>query len=192
MSPRARAVLITICFSSSSFTFASPSQGAPLAFVSTSAPVSQAGLSTTCIGRAEVFRVRPGLSTEPNSGTITTEVQGIEECNGPVEGHQPTGIIRTSHGEVTYGIPNPATCSALLFSGWADHAIPTAHGTIILRNHFRGYFDPLSDPLKAGTIEGDRFSGRFLFRPVEGNCVTSALTRFEAEWIGTWHGKSGT
>lgn len=162
-----------------------------LCFGLTGMPVSRAGQSTVCVGRAEVFRIDPGLSMKSTAGTITTVLRGSEDCDGALEGHQPVGTIRTSHG-ITYGTPDPGSCAGVVFKGWADHAVPTARGIVVLRNHFTGYFDPLADPARAGTFKGERFSGRFGLRLLEGDCVTSPVTRFEAHWTGTWHGKGGT
>lgn len=128
---------------------------------------------------------------EPTTGTITTVVNGTEECNGPIEGYQPTGTIRTRHS-VTYGYLDPDTCSGVEGKGFADHSIPTANGIVVLRNPFTATFNPLSDPpARSGTFVGERFSGRFWLRPIEGDCVNSPLTRIEVGWFGNWHGKAG-
>lgn len=162
-----------------------------LGFIWTDTSVSQAGLSTVCTGRAEMMELTPGWSIEPTTGTIMTVVNGTEECNGPIEGYQPTGIIRTRHS-IAYGYVDPDTCSAQEVKGFADHLIPTADGILVLRNPFTATFNPLSDPPgTSGTFEGERFSGRFWYRPIEGDCVKSPLTRIEAGWVGTWHGKGG-
>lgn len=139
-----------------------------------------------CIGRADIIQVAPGWSLEPTTGTATTVIDGKEECNGPVEGYHPTGPIGTHH-EMTYGYLQPNTCSDLEVKGWLDYSIPTADGVVVIRNHFTGTFHPSSDPPgKAGTFDGDHSSGRFWLTPIEGDCVHSPLTRFEAGWIATW------
>jgi hypothetical protein len=158
--------------------------GAALTF----APVSRAASETTCIGRAEVFQINPGISMEPSSGMVMTVVAGSEECNGPVEGYQPTGTIHTRH-VFAYGYVDPDTCSAIEVKGWADHSIPTAHGLVVLRNHFTAAMN-LSDPAHAGAFKGERFSGQAVIRPVEGDCIKAPMTKMEAGWIGHWHGKS--
>jgi hypothetical protein len=163
-----------------------------LGAVLAAAPASQAQSSTTCIGRQDVMQITPGWSLEPTTGSMVTVVDGTEECNGPVEGYQPTGPIRTRHS-VTYGYVDPDTCSRFTVKGWIDRSIPTADGIVVLRVYFTGGLDPSSDPpARWGTFEGDRDSGRFWFRPIEGDCVHSPLTRVEAGWIAFFkssHGK---
>lgn len=151
-------------------------------------PAGRAEPSTVCTGR-EVFRVSPGLSwSEPTTGTIKTAgEQGTEECSGPIEGHQPTGTIRTVHSAF-YGYIDPDTCRGLEAKAYADHTIPTAGGIVTFRNHFTASFNPSRDGVMSGAFEGDHFSGRFTLRPLEGDCVSSPLTMFEGYWAGTWHG----
>ncbi len=146
---------------------------------------------TTCAGR-EVFRVTPGLSlTEPTAGTIATVGEpGREVCTGPIEGHRPTGIIQTRHS-AAYGYLDPDTCSALEVSAYADHTIPTSTGPVTFRNTFTASFKLPADGVAAGAFEGDYFSGRFVFRPLEGDCITAPITMFEGYWVGTWHGELG-
>jgi hypothetical protein len=157
--------------------------GAALTF----APVSHGAPETTCIGRAEVFQLSPGISMEPSTGTVNTVVAGSEECNGPIEGYQPTGTIHTRH-YFAYGYVDPDTCDAIEVKGWADHSIPTASGLVVLRNPFTAALK-LSDPAHAGAFKGERFSGQALIRPVEGDCIHSPMIKMEAGWIGHWHGK---
>jgi hypothetical protein len=146
--------------------------------------------STICTGRSEVMRISPGWSSTPTAGTVNTEVDGIENCYGPMDGYQPTGPVRTHHS-ILYGWRDPDTCSTLEFKGYADHAIPTAKGVVVIRNHFTGNFDPAKDGVMAASFQGTKFSGRFGMQPLEGDCVTSPLTRMEAFWEGTWHGTEG-
>jgi hypothetical protein len=163
-----------------------------LGSVLAAAPASQAESSTVCIGRTDIMQITPGWSQKPTSGTVITVVDGTEECNGPVEGYQPTGPIRTRHS-VTYGYANPDTCpTKLTVKGWVDHAIPTADGIVVLRNNITGGLDPSSDaPARWGTFEGDRDSGRFWFRPLEGDCIHSPMTRVEAGWIAFFKSSPG-
>ncbi|MGH9035953.1 MAG: hypothetical protein ACRD0O_09320 [Acidimicrobiia bacterium] len=157
--------------------------GLPLGII----PAVRAEPTTVCTGR-EVFRVAPGLSMEPTTGTIQTAGEpGSEECSGTVEGHQPTGTVRTVHSAL-YGYLDPDTCHALEVKAYADHSIPTADGVVTYRNHFTASFNPSKDGVMSGAFEGDHFSGRFSLRPLEGDCVNSPLTMFEGYWVGTWHG----
>ncbi|HEY3240485.1 MAG TPA: hypothetical protein VGL92_13020 [Acidimicrobiia bacterium] len=158
-----------------------------LGFFVSVAPVGRAEPSTVCTGR-EVFRVAPGLSMQPTTGTIKTAgEQGSEECSGPVEGQRPTGTIRTVHSAF-YGYIDPDTCQGIEAKAYADHSIPTAAGIVTFRNNFTASFNPSKDGAMSGAFEGDHFSGRFTLRPLEGDCVNSPLTMFEGYWIGTWHG----
>jgi hypothetical protein len=160
-----------------------------LSSVLAAAPASQAESSTICIGRSEILQIAPGLSRNPTTGTGITTANGSEECSGSVEGHQPTGTISTRH-DMVYGYLDPDTCSGQEYKGWVDHSIPTAGGVVVIRNHFTATFEPSSDPpVTSGTFQGERLSGRFWLRPLEGDCVTTPLTRIEVGWIGIWHGK---
>jgi hypothetical protein len=155
--------------------------------VLTSAP-AKAEPSTYCTG-TDVIRIRPGLSASaPSSGTLESEGgRGREECHGPVDGEQPTGTIKVVHSAM-YGYMDPDTCGALEAKAFAVHSIPTQRGQVNRTNHFTASFKPLSDGVMAGSFKGDHFSGRFILRPLEGDCVTSPLTLFEGIWEGTWHG----
>jgi hypothetical protein len=148
---------------------------------------AEASQSTSCIGRAEVMLISPGWSSTPTAGTVETQARGIEECHGPMDGHQPTGPVRTHHS-ILYGWRDPDTCSTLEFKGHADHHIPTATGVVIIRNHFTGNLDPVKEGVMTASFQGTKFSGRFGAQPLEGDCITAPLTRMEVFWQGTWHG----
>ena len=153
-------------------------------------PVVPAGAEppTYCTG-TDVIPVRPGLSlATPSSGTLQSEGgQGAEECHGPVDGYQPTGSIRVVHSGL-YGYIDPDTCGGVEAKAFAVHSVPTPKGEVDLTNHFTATFKPLSDGVMSGSFTGDHFSGRFVLRPLEGDCVTSPLTLFEGIWEGAWHG----
>jgi len=157
-----------------------------LAAVGQPASAGQAEPSTICIGRQDIMQISPGWSSEPTTGTGATVADGTLECNGPLEGYQPTGPIRTHH-EMVYGYLHPDTCSDLEVKGTLDYTIPTEAGIVVITNHFTGTFQPSSDqPGRSGTFEGDHTSGRFWLRPIDGDCVHAPLTRLEAGWISTW------
>lgn len=149
---------------------------------------AEAELSTYCTG-TDVIRISPGLSaTTPSSGTMQSEGdKGTEQCHGPVDGDEPTGAINVVHSAM-YGYVDPDTCGALEVKAFAVHSVPTSRGRMERVNHFTASFKPLSDGVMAGTFKGDRFSGRFTLRPLEGDCLTAPLTLFEGIWEGTWHG----
>jgi hypothetical protein len=148
---------------------------------------AEASQSTIYIGRAEVMVISPGFSSTPTSGTVETQANGIEDCHGPMDGYQPTGPVRTHHS-MLYGWRDADTCSSLEFKGYADHHIPTAKGVVIIRNHFTGNLHPVKEGVMTASFQGTKFSGRFGAQPLEGDCVTSPLTRMEVFWQGTWHG----
>jgi hypothetical protein len=156
------------------------------------APASAADLPTVCVAR-EVIRFSPGLwLSRPTSGTGGNAGEpGTAACSGPIEGRRPTGTIRVSHREITYGYIDPDTCLASESSGVAVYNFPTVDGTVEVESRLTVTFSPLGDPLALGRFTGERLSGLFAFRPLEGDCVTSPLTLVEAIWVGTWHGKSG-
>jgi hypothetical protein len=160
--------------------------GAFLGSALAAAPASRAEPPTVCSGRQDIVQVTPGWSFEPTTGTGSTVADGSLACNGPLEGYQPTGTIRTHH-EMVYGYLHHDTCSDLHVKGTLDYSIPTAKGVVVITNHFTGTFQPFSDPPgKSGTFDGDHTSGRFWLRPIEGDCVHSPLTRIETGWISTW------
>ena len=112
MSRRLRAALVTAAFS-----------GSWLA----AAPAGQAESSTFCVGSADIVQITPGWSLEPTTGTVSTVIDGTQQCTGPIEGHQPTGTMRTHH-EMVYGYLQPNTCRDIDAKGWVDYSIPTADG----------------------------------------------------------------
>lgn len=147
--------------------------------------VGSAAANTVCVGRSDLFRLTPGLSMTPGSGTGVTEVVGQVQCTGPLDGNQPVGPITSRH-VFTYGDRVPNDCSRLEAKGWVDYFVPTASGLVVLRNNFTGGIK-LSDPADAFVIHGDHLTGRGFVQSVEGDCVTSPLTKMEVGWIGQWH-----
>jgi hypothetical protein len=149
------------------------------------APAGQAESSTVCVGHADIMQLSPGWGMRPTAGTGASVIEGTQNCSGPLEGHQPTGTMRTHH-EFVYG--SQPGCADLDIHGWVDYSIPTANGIVHIRNNFTATLHPASDPPgKSGTFEGDHASGRFFLRPIDGDCVHAPLTRFEGGWIATWN-----
>jgi hypothetical protein len=148
--------------------------------------VSSAATETVCVGRGDAFELNPGLSMTPSSGTGVTVAVGQVQCTGPLDGYQPTGPITTRHF-FTYG----GTCSEFEGKGWVDYFVPTATGLVVLRNNFTGGIK-LSDPADAMVIHGDHLTGRAFVQSVEGDCVTSPVTKMEAGWVGQWHDQGRT
>ena len=154
------------------------------------APPSQAQQATECTGRT-TMRLVPGMSESPSSGTFNGR-EGTHECNGPILGEQETG---TSGHEMDgrYGTNDPDTCSRG-GEGWgvAYHYVPTKNGTKTFRNIFTMEFGGISGGIVSGTFEGDYFSGTFSFKPLEGDCVTSPVTKADVAFKGTWHEYRGS
>lgn len=151
-------------------------------------PAAQAGpVPTTCVGH-ETVSVDPGLSAlVGTSGFMTTLAsEGEEVCAGAIDGHTPTGIIRTHH-EIFFGTQDPDTCFALEGYGFAIHKIPVGDAIVEARNDFVFWGTLARDGTITGAFEGTRFSGRFAYRPVEGDCFTTPMTALDAPWVGTWH-----
>jgi hypothetical protein len=169
MSRRLRIVVVSAAFLGSGLIFA---------------PAGRAESSTVCVGRADIIQITPGWSMEQVAGTGTTVVDGTQDCSGPLEGHHPTGTMRTHHEFVYRTLEG---CGDLDVKGLVDYSIPTADGVVHITNNFVATLHPSSDPPgKSGTFEGDHASGRFFLRPIEGDCVHAPLTRFEAGWVATW------
>lgn len=154
------------------------------------APPSHAQPATECTSEM-VMRLRPGISETPSAGTANGR-EGVQECNGPVLGEQPTGEIGHDF-DGRYGTDGPDTCSGG-GEGWgvANHYVPTKNGTKTFRNIFTYKFGGVSGGIVSGTFEGDYFSGTFSIRPLEGDCVTSPVTKGDLTVKGTWHEYRGS
>ena len=152
--------------------------------------VGWAAANTVCVGRSDLARLSPGLSMTPGSGTGVTEVVGQVQCTGPLDGYQPVGPITTRHF-FTYGQRGPNPCADFDAKGWVDYFVPTGTGVVVLRNNFTAAIR-WSDPADAMVIHGDHLTGRAFVQSVEGDCVTSPLTKMEVGWIGQWHDKGRT
>lgn len=150
------------------------------------APSGQAQQATECTGKA-LFTMAPGLSETPSSGTHNGR-NGTEDCNGPVQGETPTGPVAVEW-DGRYGTVDPDTCSSG-GEGWAVayHYVPTANGTKVFRVIALFRYGGVSNGIVSGTFEGDYFSGTLrITMPVNGDCVSSPMTKAEMEFTGTWH-----
>ena len=74
-----------------------------------------------------------------------------------------------------YGYIDPDTCGGVEAKAFAVHSVPTPKGEVDLTNHFTATFKPLSDGVMSGSFTGDHFSGRFVLRPLEGDCGLAHL-----------------
>ena len=135
--------------------------------------------------------ITPGLSMEGTSGTHSSGGEtGVMECHGPINGSDPTGA-GTIGDEGAYGTEDPDTCaSGGEGTGTDTITIPTVDGTQRIISEFTFTYGELST--KGGVVHGQftgtRFTGTFEFTPVEGDCVTSPVTRAAVTGEGIIHG----
>ena len=137
-------------------------------------PAAPAGASETgpmCVGY-DTLEISPGLSNEPSSGTVNhIGPLGEENCyGGEPLGYKPTGPIGIEH-YISYS----GTCSNPVLKGYALHHIPTADGVKTIRNDFTAGL---------GTFQGRKFSGAYVVSDTEGDCVSTPLTKFRADYWG--------
>lgn len=134
-----------------------------------------------CVGQ-EILEISPGLSAlVPSTGRVDNAgVLGTETCAGDALGYRATGPIRIEH-HIEYGAQRPSTCADVTMTGYALHHIPTAEGEVTVRNDFRAIL---------GTFHGTKFSGTYGFVPLEGDCVTTPLTKFKVVFTGYWNDNS--
>ncbi len=148
--------------------------------------------------RAEVTRCKfefemilsPGLSITPSSGTHRSGGPGTLECEGLVNGKQPTGV-GTLGEEGRYGTKDPDSCTS---GGEADGVdilrVPTANGFETVVSEFTGTYGDVSTKggVISGKFEGSRFSGTVNFVPTQGDCITAPVTKVHAFGEGILHG----
>lgn len=141
---------------------------------------------TPCTFELELW-ASPGLTTSPSSGTVTTNGQnGTITCDGPVNGKQPTGPGTTGF-EGRYGTKRAYSCQDDgQGEGVQSIAIPVQGGAERIANAVTYTHGAYQDGRPfSGTFQGDRMSGTFEARPVEGDCVSKPMTRFHVQGKGT-------
>jgi hypothetical protein len=135
---------------------------------------------TRCTWQFDVVAA-PGLNTEPSSGTVVTNGEtGTASCEGPVNGHKPTGQ-GTSGYDGRYGTKDGDTCqSGGEGKGVFSITIPTSAGPQQIRDSGNTYEyggfragSPFS-----GSFKGDRMSGTFEVMPMDGDCASKPVTKF--------------
>lgn len=141
------------------------------------APAGASETGPTCVGY-DVLEVSPGLSNENSSGTIKhVGPLGQENCyGGDPLGYKATGPIGIEH-YITYS----GTCSNPVLKGYALHHIPTADGVQTIRNDFTAGL---------GTFQGRKFSGAYVVRDIEGDCISAPVTKFRADYVGYFNDNS--
>lgn len=163
-----------------------------LAFAGSFAPVRTATAqeSTHCSFVKEVV-ISPGFSMKPTSGTFTTNGEnGTIECDGPVDGKQPSGV-GSMGTEGRYGTEGPDTCTSGTEGVGVDSVtVPTVDGPVKLLGEYT--FTGGDPPKKghgviSGQFTGERFSGTFEAMPLKGDCVTSPVTVLRVVGEGILH-----
>jgi hypothetical protein len=152
-----------------SFALAALALGASITLPAAPAGAAEAG--PVCVGY-DVLEISPGLSNEHTSGTVNhVGPLGQETCHGgdPM-GYKATGPIGIEH-YISYS----GTCSDPVLKGYALHHIPTADGMKTIRNDFTAGL---------GTFQGRKFSGTYVVRDTEGDCMNAPLTKFRADYVG--------
>jgi hypothetical protein len=136
-----------------------------------------------CTGRA-VMTFTPGLSEEPTSGTHSGR-DGEADCQGQVD--RPLGPMATAW-EGRFGTQDPDTC-AKGGEGWgmATQTLGSADDEAV----FTFQYFAMAKGVISGVFQGDYFSGTFQLKPLEGDCVSSPVTKAELTFQGHWHEQRG-
>lgn len=144
---------------------------------------AQAGDEVHCVNVHEVV-LSPGFSIQGSSGSFTVPIVKTMECHGPINGRTPTGVGSYGEEPGRYGTEDPDTCQD---GGEGDGvffaSIPTTDGDMELRAPYTFTIGDLtSNPgFVSGEFRGDGVRGTFKVRPVEGDCVTSPVTRVHVD-----------
>jgi hypothetical protein len=143
---------------------------------------AQAGDEVHCVNVHEVV-LSPGLSVQGSVGSFTVPVVKTMECHGPIYGRMPTGVGAYGEEPGRYGTADPDSCQD---GGEGDGVffanIPTADGDLEFRAPYTFTFGDLTtNPgFVSGEFKGDGVRGTFKVKPLEGDCVTSPITRVQA------------
>jgi hypothetical protein len=156
-----------------------------LALAGTPAIARASSTATNCQAQTS-FRAAPGLGLIKGTRGRVSLHDGSFNCDGPVQGRQPTGP-GTFSGSSHYGIERPASCATGGDGKGVMHLVlPTKQGTLRLDSPFTYTFSAVGrSGLGSGKFQGDYFSGAFT--ATEGNCVTSPGTAGNVTFKGTMH-----
>ena len=141
---------------------------------------------THCLAEFDVV-LSPGLSGSPSTGTFTSNGEtGSIVCQGPIGGQQVTGIgTRGEQGR--FGVKDPDTCMGGEVDFTYSFTIPTAIGPKVMAGSGTATYGPLQGGHPyGGTFTGDRMYGKFSITPIEGDCVTTPVTKVRLkcdEWV---------
>lgn len=146
-------------------------------------PANARAEETTRCTFAYVINLSPGLSTQPSSGTVTTNGStGKMDCKGPVNG-QPARGKGTIGIDGHYGFRDPDSCASGITGGGEGIGstalmVPTKAGEQRMDDWYSlTYGKPSSRGVLSGTFEGGHYSGTFSIYPLKGDCLTSPLTQ---------------
>lgn len=134
--------------------------------------------ATNCKATVDLV-LEPGLSNEPSSGTFTSDGEtGEVECDGPVNGQEPTGP-GTWGVEGHYGTDDPDACTS---GGEGDaiqsSTVPTKDGEEKVTNNATFTYGALQGGgTFGGEFTGDKADGTFEVTPTEGDCVSAPITK---------------
>lgn len=143
---------------------------------------------THCTG-SFIIILEPGLSTEPSTGKHYSESPGTVDCDGAVNGRDPTGTgTLTQEGD--YGTNDPDTCQSGGEATGTDHlTVPTADGSQKIDSPFTATYGRLSNKngFFGGEFKGSRFTGSFKLEVLEGDCVSRPVTKARVTFEGLLH-----
>lgn len=145
---------------------------------------------THCLAQFDMT-LSPGLSMAPTTGTLTSHGEsGTNTCDGPIDGQSVTGVgTRGEDGRYGIGAMGPTSCTSS--EGQGEFAfsftMPTTAGPQRVSGTFLATYGPLQGGhLYGGTFTGDRMYGKFTVTPIEGDCVTTPITKVRLhcdEWV---------
>lgn len=134
----------------------------------------------------------PGFSIQGSSGSVNVATVRTMECHGPINGRTPTGVGSYGEEPGRYGTEDPDTCQE---GGEGDgvffSTIPTTDGDLQLRAPYTFTIGDLTtNPgFVSGEFSGEGVRGTFKVTPLEGDCVTSPITRVRVN-AEFWFAKS--
>ena len=132
-----------------------------------------------------VILLDPGFTMQGSTGRHHSEAPGVLNCEGAVNGSPITGA-GTLTDDGPYGTDDPDSCMSGSEGSGLDHiTLPTEAGPQVVDSQYTYTAAKLSNgsPFQ-GQFTGSRFTGTFEFRPLEGDCVSSPITKIEVKAKG--------
>ena len=142
-------------------------------------PEAEAAEGATC-EVTFVILLDPGFTMQGSTGRHHSEAPGVLECEGVVNGSPITGA-GTLTDDGPYGTEDPDSCMSGSEGSGLDHiTLPTKDGPQVVDSQYTYTAAKPSNgsPFK-GQFTGSRFTGTFEFRPLQGDCVSSPITKIE-------------